>query len=209
MRLAIGLLTCGREDYTARTLESFMRMNPSSSSLVLLHADDGSGSPANLQGAWLAGFETVSQGERIGQLRQLRHLMMAARDAACSHFMLLENDWLSVRSLEELPTVPDSVDCVRLYGAWKDEGQKRAAGRHLIGTDDAIGWVPHGDGWEVAKAHWGGPPSIVKLERLWGLAMSAVSFKGISMGSRHFVTMRPTVNFVFHIGDETTPGFVP
>lgn len=213
MKLAIGLMTCGREDYTEASLTSFWATQGGSQTVrqaVLLHADDGSPSPRNLELGRAAGFRAITpeNSPRRGQIAMLRELIAAAVIEGATHFLLMENDWSWARSLDELPPIPDDVHAVRLYGAWKDREHIRAAGAHLIGTMSPIIWSELMDGWEIAAgAHWGGPPSITRLEALQRVAQWAVSYKGIGLATAHFRTMRPLENFVFHIGDHTTRGF--
>lgn len=210
MKLAIGLMTCGREEYTRQTLESFSAMNGKLQGVELLHVDDASRSDENTKLAFAHGFETVgSCGPRQGQMRRFDELTSAALARRCDTFLLLENDWLWKRPLAELPGWPEGVTSIRLYGQFKGDKDSRPAGTLIMGTRTPIEWAPYIDGWEQAAAHWGGPPSLTKLEPLREAAAASVTFKGISLRTGHFLSLRPVENFVSHIGHVTTPGFLP
>lgn len=209
MKLAVGLMTYNRPELTAVTVGTFIACNPQLGA-SLLHADDGSEDLRNLEIAQAAGFRTVRSGPHAGQLANLRALLDAALDLGAEHFLLMENDWRWVRGLDDLPALPPAVDCVRLYGAFKDEARKRPARPFHMGGFSEIAWVESKwPGWHEAFAHWGGPPSIARVDVLRQLAADALSYKGMSLRSMHLVTIRPAENFVFHIGDKTTEGFLP
>lgn len=207
--LCIGLITCEREGYTAQTLHSFSTLNPDLKALKL-HADDASSLRSNEQMAQNHGFKTIWTGaKRLGQLAMLRKLVEAAVARGCTWFMLLENDWKWVRSLPAEPTLPREIDSIRLYGRFKGPGDTRPAQLNVMGSDKPIIWNPYSNGWQLGLAHWGGPPSITRIGQLLLAMEKATNLKTISLQSRHFRTLRPTRNFVFHIGDEQTPDFTP
>lgn len=207
MTLAVGLITCGREPYTLETVTTFAACNPELAA-IRLHADDASAGRENEVIAQKAGFRTIFSGtNRCGQLAMLRRLVNEAVAQGATEFLLLENDWKWVRSLPDLVSLPKEIDCIRLYGVNKDEAGRRPAGTRIMGSERAIDWRPFSKGWERGLAHFGGPPSIIKLEKLREGMQRADSFKAISLSTTHWRTLRPVRNFVWHIGDLTTGNF--
>lgn len=207
MKLAIGLMTCGREDLTAKSLDSFNLYNGAVEGMRF-HVDDCSATRENERLAQTAGFWTVWAGDkRAGQLAMLRRLLEAAIANDCTSFLLVENDWEWVRALPVKPAMPKEIDCIRLYGANKDREGLRPCSTTVMGTPHPIRWEHLRPGWERGLAHWGGPPSIVRIDRLLQAMDRATNYKAISLQSTHFRTLRPTENFVFHIGDTQTPDF--
>lgn len=207
--LGIGLLTRDRSELTAMTLGSFAALHPDLSHAKLYHWDDGSIDGRNQSIAQAYGFSSAGCGRPEGQMNGVRFLAQAALLGGCDSFMLLENDWRWVRPLGELPSVPAAVDCIRLYGEFKDAEQKRPARRMQLAGLKELGWAPSavGPGWEEAYAHWGGPPSIVQLKRLMPALQGAQNLKAVSLRSMDFLTIRPKENFVFHIGHHQTEDF--
>ena len=204
---AIGLLTCGREELTSRTLDSFAELNPDLEA-HLLHADDASATSQNCNMAEATGFRLVHRpSQRCGQMAALRALVNCAASIGVEFFMLLENDWEWDRALPPQMTMPPEIDVMRLYGVSKDREGVRLAGTKVIGTEHPIRWEHWKAGWQRGLAHFGGPPSIIRLEKLIEAMKNAATMKDISLATRHLRNLRPTRNFVFHIGTETTPGF--
>lgn len=207
--LCVGLITCGRVPYTRETLETFRATNPDLEALYL-HADDASEDRENERLAQGAGFATIWSGlQRLGQLAMLRKLVDEAVARGCTWFMLLENDWRWERTLPTTPILPREIDQVRLYGVFKGPGETRPCQTNVMGSDKPIRWSHYSNGWELGLAHWGGPPAITRIGPLLMAMEKATNFKTISLQSRHFRTLRPVRNFVFHIGDEQTPDFTP
>lgn len=207
-RVAVCLLTCGREAYTARTLQTFCEFNDARA-FDLLHADDASLSCRNVELAQAAGFKTIYVApERAGQVAAYRALVAAAHARRCRFVLYLENDW------EWAAPFPwgllGAAECVRLYGAQKQRDGSRPAGPFLMGTHRRIDWRPFA-GWpgaECALAHYAGPPSVIETRRALQLAQLE-SFKAMSLatGRNPLRTVRLGENAVWHIGDQTTADY--
>lgn len=205
--VAVGLLSCEREDYTRRTVDSFLRHNDRRR-FMLFHADDSSRDPiSNLTIAADGGFETVyAKRSRAGQMAGLRALVEAAATDGAEWFIFQESDWLWEHPFP-WHTLKYGAECVRLYGELKaKDGPRCVTGKHLMGTKTPIEWQPYADGLERGKAHWGGPPSATRMDVMLELVDGAESIKAMSL-RRPLDTIRVTENVTWHIGLEQTPGF--
>lgn len=207
--LAVGLLTCGREIYTQTTVDSF-RLHNAYRPFHLLHVDDASEGGANCDIAYRAGFDLVARhSRRQGQMAGLRRLLQEAGRRGCEWFVLLENDWETVARWAT-DTAPTSAECLRLYGARKArEGRRAPTGGTNMATGMMIQWEPAMGGlMEMGEAHWAGPPSAVRTDRLLPRAMECASAKELSR-TLSLWTARLVDNAVWHLCEETTPGFIP
>lgn len=204
--VAIGLLTCEREDYTRRTVESFLRHNDRRR-FMLFHADDGSRSFENCQIAAEAGFETVyAKRARAGQMAGLRALVETAATEGADWFLFLESDWEWEHPFPRYALYL-GAECVRLYGELKaKDGPRAQTGKNLMGTKQAIEWLPLADGLEHGIAHWAGPPSATRMDVMREFVDGAESAKAMSL-RRPLDTVRVTENIVWHIGERQTPSF--
>jgi hypothetical protein len=205
--VAIGLITCDRDDQTENTLRSFLRHNDRRR-FMLFHADGGSRTQVNHKLAADAGFETVFEPRhRVGLTETLRHLVEVAATEGADWYLHLENDQEWVRPFP-WEVLDFGAECVRLYGAMKGRSGPRApAGPHLMGTKTPIQWRPYADGYEDGFAHWAGQPSVTRIELMQELLIGASSLKAMSLG-RTLNTIRCVENVTFHTGNDTTPGFM-
>jgi hypothetical protein len=206
--IAIGLLTCNREDYTQRTLET-LALHNDLSRFILVHADDGSETCENMDIASDFGFrESFRAHRREGQFAMLKCLLAMAQRKQADWFLYLENDWEWVRPFPwEVMSLLAPDECMRLYGAQKGrEGPRIDTGAHLMGTRILIDWRPRSDGWEAAYAHWAGPPSVIATKRLAAYVDIEPSFKEVS-NTLWPMTWRPTENVCWHIGQQQTASF--
>lgn len=213
MKLAVGLLTADRHDLTHRTVVSFIN-HVYRGRLTLLHADDGSETSDNIDIARAAGFRTVYMScERRGQVPAIDALVRHALASGATHFMYLENDWEFVRPvpLAGIAYLAGNFTSVRFYGAWKRSTEpKQKTGEHIIGTKTKIDWLPltWAPGWEgTMAAHWGGPPSVTKIQPLAEALKTAKKIGDLNYSLARIPSARPIENFVEHIGLERTPGF--
>lgn len=208
MTVAVGLLTCGREHLTRRTVETFLAHNDPSR-FILLHADDASPTLENQRIAQ-AGFDTVyTCATRQGQMAALWALVRAAERRGAEWYLHLENDqeWVAEFPWHALTYGPE---CVRLFGERKARSGPRAmAGKFLMGTKDPIIWHPLGDGLERGEAHWPAQTCATRMHVMTGLCDGASSVKQMMLAGS-LDTVRVTENVTWHIGDsEQTPGFMP
>jgi hypothetical protein len=89
VKIAIGLMTADRPEYTRRTLESFAAHNDLGR-FTLLHADDGSETVENSVLARKYGFEpTCSAPIRTGQRYHLLCLAHRAEKLGCDWYFHL------------------------------------------------------------------------------------------------------------------------
>lgn len=199
--LVVGLMTLDREGLTSRTLASFEQFNCDLDA-QLIHVDDGSAFRTNEQLAQKHGFETIWSGRvQQGQVAMLNKLVRAAIERNATQLLLLENDWQWHRSLPSHVTMPANIDCIRLYGDFKGANDTQPARSTVMGSERPIEWEHYSKGWQRGLAHWGGPPSIVRIDALLQAMEKATNYKAISLASRHFRTLRPLTNFVTHLGE--------
>lgn len=175
-RIAVALQTCGREDYTARTVESFVRMNPDRSRFVLLHGDDASASRWNLKIARRHGFRTVVQHtERLGCLA-LRTALIEQAAKHAKWIVVLENDCEAVRpfpwALFDHFRQDPSIWCLRLFGQFKDRSRQDLAKTRHQWTGEPVFWTWRQDApepCEVAQVHWSAQPCVTRHKPLVAL----------------------------------------
>jgi hypothetical protein len=215
--LAVGLLTCEREAYTAHTLKSFAKWNDLSRFDVRLHVDDASETDLNRELAVGHGFFTVKQPARMGCFESRRLLVTLAVAHGAEWLLILENDWETVRPfpwdlfqicVERFPR----VYCLRMYGERKERHGRETGDIHK-GRDRApVEWTPLKESpgvAEIGNVHWGCPPAVTELTTLDWLLTKANSDRDIMhrSGKLKKLTVRPIRNVVFHIGQRKTPGF--
>lgn len=206
MTIAVCLLTCDRADYTRRTLSSFLVRNPEAAERFrLLHADDASRSPENLELAAAAGFETVVRhSRRCGNLATRIALIEAAATLAPWIFVL-ENDCESVRpfpwALFEYISKNKHIYTLRLFGQFKGAGRRDPCKTTNQWTGRRVRWTPlegAPEPAEVGLVHWTAQPSVTR----------ARSIVALHKGHRKLgLTARVTRNVLNHFGDiRTNPG---
>lgn len=218
--IAVCLLTCGREELTWRTVKSFLKYNVlggGRTDLALLHADAGGPSPfefgANNDLRYM--FETIScPRDRVPQMTSFRELIGEAAVRGAEFVLWLENDWESVAPIPTLEflrtTAKEGIITWRLFGVRKGrgDGPRAWAGQHRIGTNEKIDWQPSKfSGWEFGLAHWGAGGTIATLAYLES-QLHRPRLKDVITARVELPSARPTENIMWHIGEETTPGFV-
>jgi hypothetical protein len=207
--VCIGLLTCGRDELTRRTVDSFLRHNDPDD-FVPLHVDDSTPSFE-----WSDSFPFVTIEafpERRGQMAGVRALVEEAARRGCEWFVLQENDW---PWLEPFPWAElhlmHGFDTLRLYGAHKmlHDGPRSRAGLNCLASGRPIVWEPveGNDGLEWAYAHWV-PLSVTRVDVLLPMVRGCASVKDMCR-SQALATLRVKRNIVHHASEETTPGFLP
>lgn len=220
MKIAIILLTCGRVDYTRRTLDTLAAHNPQlCSQAMLLHGDDRSPldqHQANCELARAAGFKTVLQPSlQYGVARMTELLVQEAAQHGADLVLNLQNDWESVRPLplDDIAQLMQNagVYTVRLYG--RDKSPGRPAGIHHGGREPrrVVAWSPAAvAGWELGDIHWGHPPAVTRIERAIELTYMSRSESQSRWrsGKIHALTARPVESVMSHIGTERTVGFM-
>lgn len=206
MKIAVCLQTCGRYEYTQRTLETFAAKNDLSR-FELLHGDDASDDRLAMRSLVASyGFKTIVQHKtRLGYL-PVRTAMIAKAVRRAPWVLLLENDIESVRPfpwpLFEYVTARSWIYCLRLYGAFKGFAETEPCKT----TSQWHGGAPVS--WKALKAapepaemgriHWSAQPCITRGAELLG----------IHNGHRELQlkTARVVDNVMMHIGVERTPG---
>lgn len=218
MKIAITLLTCGRLDYTRRTLESLRQHNPSlADDFILLHGDDVSTPAERLESidlAEAAGFHSAVVPKRqAGIAKMTEDLFAEAAKRGCDAVLNLQNDWVSLRPIPkaEISSILDdqTVYCIRMYGAYKSAHGR--CGIHHGGRNprEVVEWMPYQDGYEVGDIHWGHPPAVTRIEDAIALTRGASCESDSRMRSGKItrLTARVINNVFNHIGSERTPGF--
>jgi SAM-dependent methyltransferase len=223
--IAVGLLTCDRADYTARTLRSFSAQNPDArESFILLHGDDASVEPTNTTLAHEHGFETVgaTHSKRLGARLLRTDVVRAAADRGADWILLLENDWDWVRPFpwalfRYVTTTQPNVYTLRLYGQYKERNNKcRCMTVHAGRGRRPVTWQPltgAPEAAEIAAIHWGAPPAVTRLAEALELhrdpgptggSLSSDAFEMQISGQIAGLVARVVNNVVYHIGDQPT-----
>lgn len=216
-RVAVCLVTCGRYEYTRRTVATFLQHND----LTLVdavHADDASADPRLDALAADAGFETVVRHRhRRGAQATRAALVRAAAARGADWVLMLENDWESARpipwALFDFIRQDASIYCLRLYGQFKERDSRRPCFTKHIGRQNArVQWVPlvgAPEPAEVGEIHWGSPPALTRVaEALWLHEDTASDYAaGVKSGELALCTARVVDNVVYHIGADRTRRF--
>jgi hypothetical protein len=212
-KVAICLLTCGREHYTARTLHTLAQHNDLSK-FLLLHGNDVVGVEENSALASRYGFETVLAPKiRQGCSQMVSQLFIKASIKGAEWVLHLENDWESDSAIpvDVIPQMDESHYCARLYGVFKGRGALPCHTTHFGRAKQPVAWEPWIGGWEVGSVHWGFPPAITRMREARFLTCNiqreqdAMHRSGVIGG----LTVRPVTNVMSHIGEERTPVFFP
>lgn len=222
MKLAVCLITADRPDYTKRALESFTRFN-AQHRLILLHADDGSGDDANHRLAFNYGFMSLVRspmGKRRGGQAMRREIIDHAARNGATHVMILENDIETARPLPleflEHCFQISTVYCVRLYGLYKERGERRACGTTHYGKGKGKynpGWVkfhnPQGEPAEIGDIHWGAQPCVTSIKEAVWLHNDTTTESQIRKKCAQLtkLTVRTMTNVCYHMGEVRTPEF--
>lgn len=202
--IAVCLLTCDRVGYTERTLETFSACNPDQSRFVLIHGDDASVEPTNIELARAHGFRTVVRNQtRWGNLKLRTKLITKAAKLA-PWTMILENDIESVRpfpwALFDYVAKDDRVSSLRLFGPFKDrDGLEACLTTHKKKDHAPVKWRPFRgapEGAQVGDIHWSAQPTVTRSHELLTLHKTGVEPAGL--------TVRVKSNVMFHIGRERT-----
>lgn len=220
MKIAITLLTCGRADYTARTVDTLLQHNPDlATRAVLLHGDDhGPAAQANKNFAIAreAGFATILSPEKqLGVARMTEELFRVAAERRVDAVLNLQNDWISERpipwdDLDQLLSHPNIYN-VRLYGEFKSWSGR--CGIHHGGRSprEVVSWTPDSalPAYEVGDIHWGHPPAVTRIADAVALTKDAKSESESRRrsGDIRLLTARTIQNVMRHIGTERTPRF--
>jgi hypothetical protein len=204
LTVAVCLQTADRPDYTARTLASFAAHNDLDR-CVLLHGDDASSTPENLDLAGAYGFRTVSRPSKpVGGLALRSQLLQYAATVA-DWVLLLENDILSVRPLPwpliEFVAQHPWVYALRLFGEFKGPDrtdpcltvnkwhrEKPVRWKTLRGAPEPA---------EHAVIHWSAQPTVTRAAQARDIHVS---------GHRelHLKTVRVVQNVMVHVGATRT-----
>jgi hypothetical protein len=208
MKIAVCLLTCDRDDYTATTLSTFTAMNPDLDRFDLWHADDASTSDRNMNLAASYGFRTVVQNAtRLGWLETRRALFTAAARQRAKWVLFLENDIESLRPFpwdlfDFVVKMHQRVFCLRLYGRFKNAAKTdRCLETHKREGHAPVNWQPLKFAPELAqigRIQWSAQPCVTKIEPLLALHKTG--------HEPHALTVRVKKNVMGHIGvTRTTP----
>lgn len=216
----VVLLSCDRREYTLRTMSSFLTHNHRSPEpFNLWHCDDASSDPKIRAAAKKSGFrELVYTDERVGVTEMVRRAARKLAHAGAEWMLLLENDWETVRpfpsAVFEAIQARGDVWALRLYGEYKERGEKLPAGTRHRGRGGADplwdAFSAGGETYEIGDIHWGNPPSVARVELVAWLHKKARRERDAIVQSglitQHVARVRE--NVVFHIGFDRTPGFV-
>lgn len=211
-KIAICLLTCNRPEITRRTVET-MKNHIDLSKFILLHGDDNSNTYENHVIARKAGFKTVVQTQkRSGVSVMWQNLIKSAKKAGADWVLMQENDWewdrpLRIGELRDILTDND-IYYIRLFGENKERDGSSCCKTHL-GKGKVADWVFYKDGWEMGDIHWGYPPNLTRIKE--ALFLSNVNKESDAQrlsGKINKLCVRSKRNFVYHIGETRTEGFL-
>jgi len=212
--IAVCLLTCGRFPLTRRTVESFGAQNGARPDLIRLHAAGDHEIFAARAFITEGGFVTVhAPNDRVPQMVSYRKLIEAAALKGAEFVLWLENDWESVAPIPSIDflrrTQKAGVVCWRLFGArrMQSDTDRGLVKTTQIGTDIPIEWKRDKSekGWELGRAHWGGGGCIATLRHLESQIFRN-RLKDVVTAKPDLLSMRPTSNIMWHVGEERTPG---
>lgn len=221
-RLAVVLQTSNRSEYTEKTASSFRKYVPDCQKLPfkthLLWAGDGEKDQENQRICKNYGFHTLYNGETeaVGPFKS-RERIIRMLDIVNPHLILIiENDFEWVRELpwDDINTMfhEPHIGCFRLYGVYKEKDKQRPCGTKMTfpsGKQRRIRWhtVPDvKEKLQIAKAHWGGPPSIMSYALLKTIHQwSNDDEEAMKISATiPFLTTRVLDNCCYHIGEETS-----
>lgn len=206
--VAVALLTCVRDSdqrfrYLERTISSFLEHNPFHDRFVLIHGDDFSSDARVLPLVQAAGFRTVLQTSRPKGWLASRTALINKAARVANWVLFLEDDieWLAPFPWRLFDHVARSrkVDCLRLYGEFKDAAGTDRCLAHNKSTGRDVHWRPvkHApEPAESAHVHWSAQPSVTRAEALRQLHYDGTDLRGY--------TVRVVENVTSHIGVERT-----
>lgn len=217
----VVLLSCDRAEYTAATIESFLRHNRDQvgERIQLWHCDDASTDTSNRKMAHAARFTPLFYStKRVGVTEMVRRAARMLEHHGAEWMLLLENDWQTVRPIPwavfDACRARGDVWALRLYGRFKERGEQLPAGARHRGRGGADpNWQEaeaDGEPFEVGDIHWGNPPSIARVAQVAWLHKAASREKD-AIARSGLITdkvARVKSNVVFHIGATRTPGFL-
>lgn len=214
MKMAFLLLTCGREKHTQKTLDSFSRfVDPSR--FVLLHGDDCSETTENKKLAYRVGFETVLETKnRMGVAYMWQSLVKIAALRGVDWIVFQENDWEWVRDFPfeamEYAHSQEDIYYVRFFGKYREANNQRPCNpMHMVKKTHPV-WEKIGNEWQKGDIHWGFPANATKTKEAVFLT-SGINAEGDARKRSAEIkklTMRPVENYVYHIGENRTDGFI-
>lgn len=206
MKIAVILTTCGRYEYTERTLSTFAAHNQLDR-FVLLHGDDASDDRLRMtQLVKSYGFKTVVQHQdRRGWLTLRRALILQAARRA-DWILVLENDIESLRPfpwpLFEFVAAHPWIYCLRLYGRFKGLNETYPCKTtHQWLNHSPVSWKAlkgSPEPAEVARIHWSAQPCVTRAGELVALHEEYRREMKLKIA-------RVTTNVMAHIGTERTP----
>jgi hypothetical protein len=202
--IAVCLMTCDRDGYTRRTIDSFLEQNPDRSRFVLLHGDDASKDQKNHRLARAAGFRTVVQHQvRCGILATRIAMIQAAANFA-PWVLVLENDQESIRpfpwELFDFVARNKKIYCLRLFGEFKDAARRdRCKVTHQWKRHRLVKWYPLEGAPEKSQfgaIHWSAQPTVTRV--ISAIAIHCKHKRDVGL------TARVLNNVMVHIGEERT-----
>ena len=215
MKTALLLLTCGRYDLTERTLNSMLR-NIDLSRFMLLHGDDCSTHADNLKLAKAAGFETVLQTpRRMGVGYMWANLVRLAALRRPDWIVFQENDWEWVDEFPhealEYAHSREDIYYMRFFGKYRERNNQRPCNPFHMAKKTKPVWEKITEQWQTGDIHWGFPANATRTKEAMYLT-AGIRAEGDARkrsGDIKKLTMRPVNNYVYHIGDDRTEGFIP
>jgi hypothetical protein len=213
MTVCIGLITYGRDDYTAATVRSFAEHNDiHDPRFRLVHVAEAGDTDAMCADVAAHGWETISRPKvQLGQMAAYRRVLEYAVNSGCEYTVINENDWVWSQPFPWWVLDEGNLDeglgfeTCRLFGVFKHKPPlHRLAGTKSLVTGKTVDWRPVVRGLEATTTHYV-PLSITRTEVL---APWAAQFQGMKKMSRDrdLQSLRVTSNVVWSIGETHTLG---
>lgn len=215
MKVALALLTCNRPDITRKTVAS-LKKHLDLSRFELLHADDCSDTNENIEIARAAGFKELYRTEqRQGVASMWRNTILRAAAMKCDWILIQENDWEWVRDFPwaalEKVNADKRIYTMRLYGEFRERGRKRPCNPMHMSKFKKTNWKPSQyEGFNIGDAHWGFACNLIRTADALFLT-GGIKNEGDARRRCKLIdklSVRPQENFVFHIGEDRTQGFI-
>ena len=207
-RVCIGLITFGRDEYTAQAVRSFARHNDvADPRFRLVHVAEAGDTDAMCDDVQAHGWDLVCRPRvQIGQMAAYRRVCEVAVSEGCEFTIINENDWIWAKPFPWWAVeAGQPFESIRLFGKLKHAPPlERMAGTRSLVTGKPIPWQPVAPDLEAGPAHYV-PLSITRTDVLAPWVQRFVGMKKMSR-DRDLQSLRIMDNVVWSIGEVHTDG---
>jgi len=221
IKLAVGVLTCNRFEYTLKTVKSFTDLHWTDlkeygGTFEMYYLDDASTDQkvCDLMDSWE--ITPIAKHKRMkGCSPSTDELLNGIHDRTDAPYTLyLQNDFecvdiLPMKDIDNLFKKNPDIAAVRLFHDFKDEAHKVPVSKVNLTdqTHPSAIWTPCTPYFEVASIHWGLNPIIMRTELIpkvyKGIKKEADTFP--RQGALNMKCARTLKNYFYHIGAKKTP----